>query len=99
MAKLKPLNDNILIKADKEETENKTESGIILATKTPDKVYGSGTVVELGPGRILNDGTLLPHTVKVGDKVLFYQYAGVTITDNEDTYLIVRENEIIASFD
>lgn len=95
---IKPLNDNVLVKLEPEdETKQKTtESGILLVNKKPGHNYCIGTVVAMGNGRVLNDGSFLSHIVNVGDRVMFYQYAGLEIIEGSDKYLMMKENEIIA---
>jgi chaperonin GroES len=92
--KIKPLHDRVLIKEDVETKEKKTSSGIIIpVTVNEDKGSKRGEVVAIGAGRI-EDGRLVPISVKVGDEVLFQW--GDKIKLGEEEYYIVRENEIIA---
>ena len=52
-------------------------------------------VVEVGPGEI-KDGKLIPMTVKVGNKVIVAKYAGTEVKIEEETYIIVKEDDILA---
>lgn len=69
---IEPIGDNILIQLPREESkENKTQSGILLPKKTEAEARKDiATVVAVGSGRILNDGSSLKPVVKAGDKVL-----------------------------
>jgi len=89
---VKPLYDRVLIRPIDEEVE---KSGIIIpdtAKERPQK----GEVVEVGEGRISDDGKVIPLKVKKGDKVLFSKYAGTEIEIDNEEYLIMRESEILA---
>ena len=54
------------------------------------------TVIAVGEGRILNNGRLLPLRVKPGDRVLFNKYAGTQLIQDDKTYLILKECDILA---
>jgi len=87
-----PLHDNVVL--EKEEVENKTTSGIILSggnKETP----GIARVVACGKGKYI-DGKLVPVQVKVGDKVVYKEYATTAITHEDKDYLIVSEDSILA---
>ena len=90
---LKPLADRVVLKMT--EPEEKTESGIYLASNAKEKP-SIAEVVAIGPGRKDDDGKLIPMVVKVGDKVVINKYAGTEVRyDNED-YIIVRQEDILA---
>lgn len=92
--KIQPLADRVIIKEDIESVEETTASGIIIpVTVEQDKSGKRGKVVAVGTGRV-EEGTTIPLTVKVGDKVLF-QWGDKIKVDNEE-YYIVRESEILA---
>ncbi len=92
--KIRLLQDRVLIKEDLESKEKKTSSGIIIpVTVSEDKNGKRGEVVAVGPGR-LEEGKIIPLSVKVGDSVLFQWGDKVKIGDEE--YYIVREPEILA---
>ena len=86
--KLKPMADNILLKA--HEAAETTASGIILATTTKEKpaIYD---VVSVGPGT--KDVTM---TVTVGDKVVVSKFVGTDITLDKVDYKFVKQDEILA---
>ena len=91
-SKLKPLNDRVLIKR---KTETESQGGIILTESAQEKQQ-QGTVVAVGPGKYTNDGKLQAMQVKVGDTVFFAKYSGVEFDfDNED-FIVMREDDIVA---
>ncbi len=91
-SKLKPLNDRVLIKR---KTETESQGGIILTESAQEKQQ-QGTVVAVGPGKYTNDGNLQSMQVKVGDTVFFAKYSGVEFDfDNED-FIVMREDDIVA---
>jgi chaperonin GroES len=92
--KLQPLQDRILVREDNDSKERKTSAGIIIPiTTNEDKGSKSGEVIAVGPGKI-EDGRLVPISVKVGNKVLFQW--GDKVKVGEEEYYIVRESEILA---
>lgn len=91
---IKPINDNIIIKI-KEEEENVTKSGITIITKEQN-ITNEGTVVATGRGRVLQNGDILPTAVNNGDSVLFSQHAGTIIKVEEEEFLLLKENDILA---
>ena len=95
---IEPIGDNILIELPAvEEKENKTQSGILLPKKTEAEARQDiATVVAVGTGRILNDGSSLKPIVKAGDKVLFNKYAGTILSLDGKNYLLLRECDLLA---
>lgn len=97
---LQPTGDNIVLLLPKQETkrEEKTASGLILMTNKTEQNSRKdiADVVAVGEGRRLNNGTLLPMSIKEGDKVLFNKYAGTEIIIEENTYLIIKECDVLA---
>ena len=92
-----PLQDNVVIKIPKKEKLEKTKSGIDIAkTENERNIPEEGVIVALGAGRILNDGTLVKSELAISDKVIFNKFAGTKISDSEDEFLIVKENDILA---
>ena len=89
--KLKPMADNVLLKA--HEAPETTVSGIVLATTNKEKpmIY---EVVSVGPGT--KDVTM---TVKVGDRVITSKYSGTEVKLGNDEYVIVRQGDILATID
>ncbi|MEE1245604.1 MAG: co-chaperone GroES [Acutalibacteraceae bacterium] len=90
--KIKPLADNVVIKAT--EAEETTKGGIILTSAAKEKPQ-IAQVVAVGPGGIV-DGKEVKMTVNVGDKVLAAKYAGTEIKIDGEEYVILRQNDILA---
>ncbi len=86
--KLKPMADNVLLKA--YEAQQTTASGIILATTSKEKpaIY---QVVSVGPGT--KDVTM---TVKTGDKVVVGKFVGTDVTLDKEEYKFVKQDDILA---
>ncbi len=90
---IRPLADRVVIKPI-DETEVK-KGGIIIPDTAKEKPQ-EGEIVEVGPGRITDDGKKIALEVKKGDKVLYGKYSGTEITVAENDYLILREADILA---
>ena len=93
---LKPLGDRVVIKVEKE--EEKTEGGLIL-TATTKEAPKTGEVIAVGCGVLAMDGTKVPLSVSVGDRILFENYAGTPVTYNGEDYLMMHEKDIMAIID
>ena len=91
--KVKPLHDKILVKR-LEEVE-KTKGGIFIPDSAKEKP-AEGEVVAVGTGRIDKDGKVRPLDVKVGDRVLFAKYGGTEVKVNNEEYLIMDEDSVLA---
>ena len=90
--KLVPLGDRVVLKqTEKEET---TKSGIILAAKSQENPV-TAEVVAVGPGGMV-DGKEVTMQVKVGDQVIYSKFAGNEVKLDEEEYVIVRQNDILA---
>ncbi len=92
---LKPLGDRLVVQA--AEREEKTASGIFLPDSAQEKPL-MGTVLAAGPGRVLDNGTVLPLEVKAGDKILFGKYSGTEIKIEGESYLILKESEVLGVY-
>lgn len=97
LAVCEPLSNRVVIKRD--DTANATGGGILL----PENVGGkkqAGTVISVGPGRVTEDGRLVPMVLRIGDRVLVSGYAGLEILDSDvdqdSDYLIIREDDVLA---
>lgn len=91
--KVRPLHDRVLVV--RIEEEEKTKGGIIIPDSAKEKPQ-EGKVVAVGDGKYLDNGTKIPLSVKVGDKVLFGKYAGTEIKIEGEEHLILREDDILA---
>lgn len=93
---LKPLSDRVVIKVLQE--EEVTAGGLVLTSAAKERPQ-TGTVVAVGPGHLLENGTRAALSVKENDKVLFEKYAGADVKHEGKDYLIVHEKDIIAIVD
>lgn len=92
--KLRPLGDRIIVlPLAKEEV---TKSGIILPDTMSKERPEQGEVMEVGPGRLLENGTRVAMSVKVGDKILFKKYSPDEFKLDEKEYLVLSESDVIA---
>lgn len=91
--KLRPLGDRVLAK--RLEAEDKVKGGIILPDSAKKK-QETAEIVALGTGKKDKAGVMIPFSVKVGDKILMDKYAAQEITINDEEYVIVRAEDIIA---
>jgi chaperonin GroES len=89
--KIRPLHDRVVVRRVEEET--KTAGGIVLPDSAAEKP-SQGEVLAIGPGKVLDSGDTRALDVKVGDKVLFGQYAGSTVKVDGEELLILSETEI-----
>ena len=90
---VRPLGDRVIVSALPQ--EEKTKGGIILPDTAKEKPQ-QGEVVAVGKGKLTDSGELLDMTVKVGDKVLYGKYSGTEVKIEGESYLIVKESEILA---
>jgi len=90
---IKPLYDRILVKRIEEEEQQ--IGGIIIPDTAKEKPQ-EGEVVAVGAGRILESGERQAPDVKVGDKILFGKYAGTEVKYEDEEFLIMREDDILA---
>lgn len=90
---IKPLYDRVVVKRLAAETT--TKSGIVIPDNAAEKST-QGEVCAVGDGALLDNGDLRPLAVKIGDRVLFGEYAGTEIKVDADTWLVIRESDILA---
>ena len=90
--KLVPLGDRVVLK--QLEAEETTKSGIVLPGQAQEKPQ-QAEVIAVGPGGVI-DGKEVTMQVKVGQKVIFSKYSGTEVKLDEEEYIIVRQNEILA---
>jgi len=94
MAKLEPLGDRVVIKP--AQMEAKTESGIYIPDTASKEKPEQGEVIAVGPGKLDENGKRVPMSVKEGDMVMFSKYSPDEIEMDGDTYLVVREDNLLA---
>ena len=90
---IQPLGDRVLVKP--LEKEEKTKGGIVLPDTAKEKPQ-DGEVVAVGNGQVLEDGKTIPLQVKKGDKILFGKYSGSEVKVEEEEYMIMKEEDILA---
>lgn len=90
--KLKPLADNVVIKAT--EAEETTKSGIVLTSAAKEKPQVA-VVVAVGPGGIV-DGKEVKMSVKEGDKVIAAKYSGTNIKIDGEEFTVLHQSDILA---
>lgn len=89
---IKPLGTRVLLK--EIENEETTKSGIVLPSNAKEKPY-MAEVVETGPGEV-KDGNKIEMLVKKGDRVLYSKYAGTEVKLENEKYLLVKQDDILA---
>ena len=94
--KLQPLGERVVVERDS--TDEVTAGGIVLPGSAQDKP-ARGTIVSVGNGKLLDDGTRAGLQVKAGDHVIFSSYAGETFRIGDDEVLLMREDDILAILD
>lgn len=90
--KVIPLHDRVLLK--RLEEQEKRKGGIIIPDTAKEKPQ-EAEVIEVGKGRVTEDGKVIPLDVKKGDKVLIGKYGGQEVTINDVELVIVKEDEIL----
>ena len=91
--KVRPLHDRILVKRIEEGEVRK--GGIIIPDTAKEKPQ-EGKVVAVGNGKVGDDGKKIPLDVKSGDKILFGKYSGSEVKIDDEEYLILREEDVLA---
>ena len=90
---LQPLGDKVVVSRD--ESLDTTAGGIFLPDSAKDKP-SRGTIIAVGTGKLLDDGSRGEMQVKKGDRILFTSYAPETIEIDDDEYLLMSESDILA---
>jgi chaperonin GroES len=89
---IRPLYDRLVVKrSDEQET---SRNGIIIPDSAKEKPQ-EGTVIAVGRGKRLDDGTLVPLDVKAGDRILFGKYSGSETKLDGTEYIIIREDDVL----
>lgn len=90
--KIRPLHDRVLVRRAEEET--KTAGGIVIPDNAAEKPQ-RGEIIAVGQGKILENGSVRPLAVKVGDKIYFGKYSGTELKVDGVEYLMMREEDVI----
>jgi chaperonin GroES len=91
--KIRPLDDRVVIQPT--EAEEKTAGGIVLPDTAKEKPQ-RGTVIAVGPGKLLDNGKRGELSVGVGDEVIYGKYSGTEIEIDGEEVKIMRESDILA---
>lgn len=91
MNTIRPLGNRVLVKRSESQVSKK---GILLPDSAQEKPK-QGSVCAVGPGKLEEDGTITPMTVKVGDTVLFSTYSGTEVKLDDSEYLIIAEDDLL----
>ena len=91
--KLNPLDDRVVVEPS--EAEETTAGGIVLPDAAKEKPQ-RGTVIAIGPGKLLDSGERATLSIGVGDQVLFGKYGGTEIEVDGKEVKILRESDILA---
>jgi chaperonin GroES len=91
--KLRPLGDRILVQRKK--VEEQITFGIILPDSAQSK-QDVGTVIAVGPGKKDKDGNVIQISVKAGDMIMWDKYSGQEITMENEEFIIVKSDDVIA---
>ncbi|NKB25353.1 MAG: co-chaperone GroES [Kiritimatiellae bacterium] len=92
--KIQPLGDRVLVEP-LQEDEEVTKGGIIIPDTAKEKPQ-QGKVVEVGTGKLDDDGKKIPFHVKKGSIVLMPKYGGTEVKFDDKEYQIMREDDILA---
>ena len=91
---LKPLGDRVILKV--VEKEEVTKGGILLPDTASKEKPQEGKVIEVGSGKVLDNGQKVALEVQKGDIVIFSKYAGSEVKVDGEEYLILSERDILA---
>lgn len=91
---IQPLGDYVV--AQTEKAESKTASGFYLPDKAQEKPK-TAKVVAVGPGRVTPDGKVLPVGIKVGERILYKSYSTTEVKVENEDYILVKEDDILAT--
>lgn len=89
--KIKPLGDRIIVKPIERET---MKGGIIIPDTAKEKPM-EGEVLAVGAGKLDDKGARIPMDVKLGDRVLYGKYSGTEVKLDDETYLIIHQDEVL----
>ena len=91
--KLRPLHDRILVKRLE---EGDVKHGHIIIPDTAKEKPQEGKVIAVGTGKVMEDGKKIPLDVKAHDRILFGKYSGSEVKVDEEEYLIMKEEDVLA---
>jgi chaperonin GroES len=88
-----PLHDRVLVR--RTEEKESIKGGIIIPDTAKEKPQ-EGEVIAVGAGKVTDEGKRIPLDVKAGDRILFGKYSGNDIKIDDEEYMILKEDEILA---
>ena len=91
--KIRPLHDRVIVK--RLEEERTSPGGIVIPDTAAEKPM-QGKIIAVGKGKILEDGSVRPLDVKVGDKNLFGKYSGNEVKVDGEDLVVMREEDVMA---
>jgi chaperonin GroES len=91
--KIRPLHDRILVK--REEEMDAKKGRIIIPDSAKEKPQ-EGRVIAVGTGKVMESGKKIPLDVKADDRILFGKYSGSEVTVDDEEYLIMKEEDVLA---
>jgi chaperonin GroES len=91
--KIRPLNDRVIVKPKGLDAVSK--GGVILPDVAGREKPIEGVVLAAGDGHVAFSGEIRPLRVKEGDKIIFSKYAGIEVTLEEESFLVLREEDVI----
>ncbi len=91
--KIRPLHDRLIVKRVEEQEVRK--GGIIIPDTAKEKPQ-EGKVIAVGNGKVNDEGKKIPLDVKAGDRILFGKYSGSEVKLDDEEYLILREEDVLA---
>jgi chaperonin GroES len=89
---IRPLHDRVVVR--RLEEERTSPGGIVIPDSAAEKPV-QGEILAVGNGKVLDNGDRRPLDVKVGDRVLFGKYSGTEVKISGETYLVMREEDIM----
>ena len=92
--KIMPIRDYVLVR--RLESESKTSGGLIIPDTAKEKPV-QGVVIAVGAGKIDENGNVIKPVIKEGDKVLFTKWSGTEVKMNDETMIVMKECDIIAT--
>jgi len=96
-ANIKPLGDRVLVEPlSDEEREKTTKLGIVIPDTVEKEKSEKGKIINVGPGRMTDEGKLIPLSVKKGQIVVFSKYGPDEIKVGDKEYYIIKEENILA---
>jgi chaperonin GroES len=90
---IRPLHDRVVIKRMEEETTS--PGGIVIPDSAAEKPV-RGEVIAVGKGKILENGDVRPLDLKTGDRILFGKYSGTEVKVDDQDFLVMREDDVMA---